>query len=156
MLATVWWIKKGMEMKDIGEGMIFFQFYHQLDLERVLQGMLLGNFVGRIVEYDTSNSLASWRPFMRVKSFCVVCGGLGHTESFCDMVFEAGGLASGHRGDFSGRQNMNKATALSTQSKQDAILKGAEMVIVVSEIKLRVGNLGLGQHLVWSLVSTII
>lgn len=77
--------------------------------------MLLGNFIGKFLEYDDSNYVAVWRQFMRIRvvvdvdiplkrckrikrpdgsSFVVsfkyekfICGRLGHSESFCGQLF---------------------------------------------------------------------
>ncbi|KAL8549913.1 hypothetical protein ACS0TY_008665 [Phlomoides rotata] len=169
-MASIWRPKKGLYVKDIGEGRYVFQFFHRMDVKRVedgspwsfgtyllllhrlekgdhpLQvpllwvnfwvhiydlplgffsekiGQQLGDFVGRFVEYDESNKSSNWRSFMRIKvlvdvtralkrgkcikkvdgyvfvvsfkyeklnQFCFVCGRLGHTENFCEIVFNA-------------------------------------------------------------------
>ncbi|KAL8464920.1 hypothetical protein ACS0TY_034418 [Phlomoides rotata] len=93
-------------------------------------GRFLGNFVGHFLEYDTSNTTATWRNFMcikvaidvrnplkrhkklkqangtpftvslkyeRLQAFCFMCGRLGHTHNFCDIVFDLGGIPE-HKG----------------------------------------------------------
>ncbi|XP_057811738.1 uncharacterized protein LOC131025974 [Salvia miltiorrhiza] len=83
-------------------------------------GKLLGNFIGKFMEYDSTNSTGVWRQYMRVRVgvrvseplkhfkklknrdgstfvvkfkyerlniFCFLCGRLGHSESFCEMLF---------------------------------------------------------------------
>ncbi|KAL8470718.1 hypothetical protein ACS0TY_033330 [Phlomoides rotata] len=169
-LATTWKPKKWVVMKELGCGRYMFQFFHPLDVKRVIDGSpwvlgnhllvvhqlvtgelpltvplnhlafwmqvyglhvgyfsenigrILGDFVGRFLEYDVSNSNAVWREYMRIRveidvllplkrckkiklgtgaailvnfkyeklfSFCFICGRLGHTESFCDVLFNS-------------------------------------------------------------------
>ncbi|KAL8492183.1 hypothetical protein ACS0TY_023713 [Phlomoides rotata] len=38
LVASVWKPKKGIDIKDIGNGRIIFQFNHSIDLRRVLDG----------------------------------------------------------------------------------------------------------------------
>lgn len=149
---------------------MFFQFFHKLDLKRVLEGgpwaigshpLLVhhlqmgeiphqvpldkiqfwvqiynlpigsfsesvgrspGNFIETFLEYDSSNRGAAWKSFMRIRVelnvntplkrgkkirmgngvstmvnfkyerlqlFCFICGKLGHTESYCDSLFDS-------------------------------------------------------------------
>lgn len=169
-LAGIWKPRKGVSIKEIGDSRFLFQFYHKLDLQRILEGgpwsignhplllhklmigevplqvplfrlafwvhihdlpvgsfsegvgRSLGNFIGRFLEYDSSNRGATWRTFMRIRVeidvsqplkrwkkirvgqgeptlakfkyerlniFCFICGKLGHTESFCDILFDS-------------------------------------------------------------------
>ncbi|KAL8515424.1 hypothetical protein ACS0TY_014209 [Phlomoides rotata] len=83
-------------------------------------GKALGNFIGKFLEYDLSNTSLVWREYMRVRvdigvneplkcfkkikldsgavvvvtfkyeklhNLCFICGKLGHTESYCDILF---------------------------------------------------------------------
>lgn len=169
-LASIWKPQSGVSIKEIGNGRFLFQFYHKIDLKRVLEGgpwsigshpllvhhlklgeisnqvplntlgfwvqiynmpmgsfseavgRSLGNFIGRFLEYDPSHRGAAWRNFMRIQVeldvtqplkkgkkikvgsgeptmvtfkyerlniFCFICGKLGHTESFCDILFNS-------------------------------------------------------------------
>lgn len=119
-LASVWKLRRGVEIKDIGNGRLLARFYHKVDLKRVIDGgpwsignhpliihplkvgevphrvpldrlafwiqiynlpvrsfsenvgRSLGNFIGRFLEYDTTNRGAIWKPFMRIRA-----GGFG-------------------------------------------------------------------------------
>ncbi|XP_057779545.1 uncharacterized protein LOC130998128 [Salvia miltiorrhiza] len=84
-------------------------------------GRVLGNFIGKFLEYDSTNSSGVWRQYMRVRCgicvdaplkrfkklkhkdgtsfvvnfkyerlniFCFLCGRLGHSESFCELIFD--------------------------------------------------------------------
>ncbi|XP_057803674.1 uncharacterized protein At4g02000-like [Salvia miltiorrhiza] len=167
-LASVWRPGKGVFMKDIGSGRYIFQFFHEIDLQRVFEGgpwafgnfplilhklkrgefplsvpldylpfwvqvhdlpagfltegvgRLLGNFIGKFLEYDSTNSSGVWRQYMRIRVgirvddplkrfkklkhkdgssftvkfkyerlnvFCFMCGRLGHSESYCELMF---------------------------------------------------------------------
>ncbi|XP_057793135.1 uncharacterized protein At4g02000-like [Salvia miltiorrhiza] len=167
-LASIWRPGKGVFMKDIGQGRFIFQFFHEIDLQRVADGgpwafgnfplmlhrlkrgefpltvpletlpfwiqvhdlpagyltegvgRLLGNFIGNFLEYDSTNASGVWRQYMRIRVgiriseplkrfkrikqkdgssfvvnfryerlniFCFLCGRLGHSESFCELMF---------------------------------------------------------------------
>ncbi|KAL8456798.1 hypothetical protein ACS0TY_034875 [Phlomoides rotata] len=114
-LASVWRPIRGVSIKPIGEGRFMFQFYHLLDVKRILEGSpwsfnnhplvlhalirgehplrvplnklsfwvqvydlphgyfservgsLLGNFIGKFLEYDNSNRGAAWMTYMRIR-----------------------------------------------------------------------------------------
>lgn len=168
-MSAVWKPGKGVLVKDLGQGRYLFQFFHKIDMMRVLNGgpwifdnhMLilgtvhagdllaqiplnhvcfwvkdheilvgfmteivgqhLGNYVGTFLEYDEHNNDGVWRSFMRLKvsvdvcvslkkekkirkpggelrtvkfkyeklgTFCFLCGLLGHTDQFCDKLFQ--------------------------------------------------------------------
>ncbi|XP_057811485.1 uncharacterized protein LOC131025710 [Salvia miltiorrhiza] len=169
-LASVWRPGKGVFMKDIGQGRFIFQFFHEIDLQRVYDGgpwafgnfplilhrlewgefplsvpldvlpfwvqihdlpagylsegvgKLLENFIGKFMEYDSSNFSGVWRQYTRIRVgvcvtepikrfkrikkkdgssfvvnfkyerlnvFCFLCGRLGHSESFCKLMFNS-------------------------------------------------------------------
>ncbi|KAL8502936.1 hypothetical protein ACS0TY_021892 [Phlomoides rotata] len=114
-MAVAWRPRKGVTIKSIGNGRLLCQFFHPLDLKRIMDGspwsfgvhplvlhqlrfgetpnlvpldkilfwvqihdlpmgaytegvgILLGNYIGRFVEYDSSNKGAVWRPYMRIQ-----------------------------------------------------------------------------------------
>ncbi|XVF76242.1 hypothetical protein PTKIN_Ptkin13bG0250500 [Pterospermum kingtungense] len=106
-MASVWRPGKGVCIRDLGDGLYLFQFYHAVDLKRVLEGgpwsldnhllvvhqlqpgdvptmvplvhklpigymfaysgKQLGDFVGKIVEYDSNNNSGLWHSFMRIR-----------------------------------------------------------------------------------------
>lgn len=171
-MASIWRPGKGVFVKDIGQGRFIFQFFHVVDLQRIVEGgpwsfgniplilhrlksgefplhvpldtlafwiqihdlpagyltegigRLLGNFIGAFLEYDSTNSSGVWRQYMRIRVgvkvteplkrfkrikkrdgtsfvvkfkyerlhiFCFICGRLGHSESFCDSLFNRDG-----------------------------------------------------------------
>ncbi|KAL8499912.1 hypothetical protein ACS0TY_019793 [Phlomoides rotata] len=69
-IAGIWKPKKGIDIKDIGNGRILFQFFHVIDLRRVLDGCpwSFGGFplivhqltVGEIPHYVPLNKLMFW------------------------------------------------------------------------------------------------
>ncbi|KAL8508104.1 hypothetical protein ACS0TY_018603 [Phlomoides rotata] len=111
-LASIWRPMRGVSIKHIGEGSFLFQFYHILDVNRILEGLpwsfnnhplvlhsflrgkhplrvplnklpfwvqvydlphgyfmervgsQLGDFIGKFMEYDSSNRGAAWMTFM--------------------------------------------------------------------------------------------
>lgn len=114
-MAGIWRPGKGVFIKDIGQGRYIFQFFHAIDLKRIVDGgpwsfnniplilhqlkkgefplrvpldwlpfwiqihdlpagyitenigKQLGNFIGRFLEYDASNSTTTWRQYMRIR-----------------------------------------------------------------------------------------
>ncbi|KAL8457918.1 hypothetical protein ACS0TY_035687 [Phlomoides rotata] len=87
-MLDIWNPVKGVIIRTLGEGRFMFEFYHSLDVARVMNGlpwtfnnhlMLLhhlqrarfgrqiGNFLGTFLEYDKSNDLGAWRNYMRVR-----------------------------------------------------------------------------------------
>lgn len=169
-LASIWKPQRGVSIKEIRNGRLLIQFFHKIDLKRVLEGgpwsigshpllvhhlqigeipdqvplnslpfwvhvynlpigsfseavgKSLGNYIGRFLEYDASNKGAAWKTYMRIRVeldvsqplkrgkkirvgngvstlvsfkyerlsiFCFICGKLGHTENFCEVLFDA-------------------------------------------------------------------
>ncbi|XP_075511118.1 uncharacterized protein LOC142546988 [Primulina tabacum] len=169
-LAEIWRPVRGMAVKEIRPNIYLFQFFHSMDLSRIMDGgpwtfdnfllihqklqpgevptnvplyfvnfwiqvhdlpmgfmsqsvgKQLGDFVGRFIEYDDKNNSSFWRSYMRIRVnvdvrkplkifkkikkargefsivnfkyeklsiFCFYCGILGHSDKFCDLLFEA-------------------------------------------------------------------
>ncbi|KAL8511449.1 hypothetical protein ACS0TY_018016 [Phlomoides rotata] len=100
-MASAWKPKKGVSIKEIGSGRYLFQFYHLLDVKRVIDGFswAFGNHPLVVHQLQTGelpltvplNLLAFW-----VQVYGLPVGyfseniGLGHMESFCDVLFDAG------------------------------------------------------------------
>ncbi|XP_060974104.1 uncharacterized protein LOC115704420 [Cannabis sativa] len=168
-MATLWQPGRGMYVKELGPNHFFFQFYHEVDIERVIDGSPwtfdraplifervtpganprsiplnqldfgiqlhdmtsgfkservvrdVGNYIGKFVKSDPNNFAGVWRDYLRVRvtirvdkpleqkmklekksgvsckilfkyedlpTFCFICGVLGHSERFCDRLFE--------------------------------------------------------------------
>lgn len=114
-LAGIWKPRRGVSIRDIGSGRLLIQFYHILDLKRVVEGgpwsianhpllvhrlkvgeipdqvplnkiifwvqihklpygtflesvgKSLGNYIGKFLEYDTTNKVSPWMKFMRIR-----------------------------------------------------------------------------------------
>nr|GMC77707.1 uncharacterized protein LOC109173053 [Ipomoea batatas] len=174
-LAVVWRPGRGMDVKEVGHNTFIFQFFHEIDLKRILddgpwafeQSLLvlariqphilplamnldcadfwiqvhdlppgffsaktteaIGNFIGTFVSIDESNFDGWWKMFLRIRvriditkpltskmrikrnggdwlwisfryerlpNFCFICGLLGHTEKFCQKLFEGFDISS--------------------------------------------------------------
>ncbi|KAM6549548.1 hypothetical protein CsatB_021224 [Cannabis sativa] len=168
-MAVLWQPGRGMYVKELEHNLYLFQFYHEVDIERVMEGspwtfdrvpliferlkqgenprtvMLnklefwiqihnlttgfmservirdLGNYLGSFVKSDPNNFIGVWRDFFRVRvkinidkplkrkkkleriggivcyaqfkyedlsTFCFICGILGHSERFCEKLFD--------------------------------------------------------------------
>ncbi|KAL8488366.1 hypothetical protein ACS0TY_024590 [Phlomoides rotata] len=59
----------GIENLDVTSTDINLCLIHDLQVGAFIEGVgiLLGNYVGRFVEYDSSNKGAVWRPYMRIR-----------------------------------------------------------------------------------------
>lgn len=114
-MALIWKPTKGVHVKEIGDNRFLFQFFHHIDVNRVMEGApwsfgphplvlhrlcigdiphqiplnhipfwvrifglpvgffsenigkILGDFLGRFLEYDESNKVSIWREFMRIR-----------------------------------------------------------------------------------------
>ncbi|KAL8513932.1 hypothetical protein ACS0TY_013161 [Phlomoides rotata] len=89
-MATVWRPQKGVIIKEVGEGGYLFQFFHHVDLKRIIDGspwsfvshllimhhlkkrrtstessLIGGSLLGS--DYDKSNYAVAWRPYMRIR-----------------------------------------------------------------------------------------
>lgn len=170
-LSEVWRPVKGVSIREATPGVFLFQFFHIMDLERVMKGgpwtfdnhllvlgrmqvgvplhdiplfhtefwvqahnlpvgfmteavgKLLANYIGKFVGYDPTNNSCVWREYMRLRVlvdvrqplkkerkvrvaggewsivkfryeklaiFCFVCGCIGHTDQFCEVLFSKG------------------------------------------------------------------
>lgn len=168
-LASIWKPGKGVSVKEIDVNLYIFQFYHELDIKRVIQGSPwtfnrkvliiarmkegdvprgvslnnldlwvqiydmqtglmtervlkeVGNYVGEYVESYSRNFTGVWREYMRIRvtiditkplkrrmkirkaggewlwitfkyenvpTFCFICGLVGHSEKFCNKLFD--------------------------------------------------------------------
>lgn len=168
-MAALWRPGKGVYMKVLDTNLYLVQFYHEIDVRRVMEGcpwsfnrralimarlkdgenprsvvlnsidlwvqihdlkvgfmsdMILkgiGNYIGRFVDSCPSNYKGVWREYMRIRvsinvnsplkrrmklkmngnewfwanfkyenvpTFCFICGIMGHSERFCNKLFE--------------------------------------------------------------------
>lgn len=168
-MATLWRPRRGLFIKDLDANRYLFQFCHEVDITRVIEGspwtfdrvpLLIerlkigedprtvtldklhfwvqlhgmtpgfmserivrdvGNRIGTFLEADVNNFNGLWRDYMRVRvlvhvdhplkrkvnlrgqggqvccvqfkyegltTFCFICGRLGHSERFCDTLFD--------------------------------------------------------------------
>ncbi|XP_030489697.2 uncharacterized protein LOC115706250 [Cannabis sativa] len=168
-MAQLWQPGRGMYVKELENNLYLFQFYHEVDIERVKEGSPwtfdrvpllferlkqgknprsvplnridfwvqlhnlttgfmsetvirgLGNYLGEYVKSDPNNFVGVWRDYLRIRvkinvtqplkrkkklikqgglschalfkyedlpTFCFICGVLGHSERFCDRLFD--------------------------------------------------------------------
>uniref|UniRef100_A0A803QF05 Zinc knuckle CX2CX4HX4C domain-containing protein n=1 Tax=Cannabis sativa TaxID=3483 RepID=A0A803QF05_CANSA len=168
-MAQLWQPGRGMYVKELENNLYLFQFYHEVDIERVMEGSPwtfdripliferlkqgenprmvvlnkleiwvqlhnlstgfmterviqgLGNYLGTFVKSDPNNFIGVWRDYLRIRvkinidcplkrkkklerqggqfchalfkyedlpTFCFICGILGHTERFCEKLFD--------------------------------------------------------------------
>lgn len=168
-LAVLWKPGRGVYIKELDVNLFLFQFYHEIDIKRVIDGCPwsfnrralaigrlnegqnprsvnlnlmdiwvqvhdlkvgfmsekilagMGNYIGRYVTYCPSNFVDVWRDYMRIRvticldkplkrrmkikmagndwfwanfkyknvpNFCFICGIIGHSERFCNQLFE--------------------------------------------------------------------
>uniref|UniRef100_A0A803PEE1 Reverse transcriptase domain-containing protein n=1 Tax=Cannabis sativa TaxID=3483 RepID=A0A803PEE1_CANSA len=88
-MASLWRPGRGLSVKELDPNLYLFQFFHEFDVERVIEGspwtfdrvplvftrlkegddprMVLGNFVGSFVESDKNNFMGLWRDYFRVR-----------------------------------------------------------------------------------------
>lgn len=169
-MASLWRPGRGMYVKMIDPNRYVFQFYHEVDITRVIEGSPwsfgrfqlvfvrlregenprtvqinnldlwvqlhgmqsgfmsqrvvqdVGNYLGKFIESDQNNFIGVWRDYLRVRvsisldmplkrrmklkknaeqwcwvnfkyeaipTFCFICGLIGHSEKFCERIFEA-------------------------------------------------------------------
>lgn len=168
-MASLWRPGRGMYVKELERNRYIFQFYHELDITRVMEGSPwtfgrfqlvferlkegdnpremvinkldiwvqlhgmsagfmsqrvvtdIGNYIGEFVESDANNFTGAWREYLRVRvtlaldkplkrrmklkkndsnwcwvnfkyegipTFCFICGFIGHSEKFCEKIFD--------------------------------------------------------------------
>uniref|UniRef100_A0A803QPD1 CCHC-type domain-containing protein n=1 Tax=Cannabis sativa TaxID=3483 RepID=A0A803QPD1_CANSA len=168
-MATLWQPGRGMYVKELHPNHFLFQFYHEVDIERVIEGSPwtfdraplifervkpgenprsiqlncleywiqlhdmtsgfmservardVGNYIGQYVKSDPNNFSGVWRDYLRIRvkirvdkpleqsmrlekksgvfcvvrfkyedlsTFCFICGVLGHSERFCERLFD--------------------------------------------------------------------
>ncbi|KAM6543681.1 hypothetical protein CsatB_008128 [Cannabis sativa] len=168
-IATLWQPGRGLYMKELDSNLFLFQFYHEVDIERVIEGSPwtfdraslifervksgenprsiplvkldlwvqlynltvgfmsdkviqgVGNYIGSFIKSDPNNFSGVWRDYLRIRvsirvdkplkkkkkfeirggptchvhfkyedlpTFCFICGVLGHSERFCEKLFE--------------------------------------------------------------------
>lgn len=85
-LANIWKPQRGVSIKEIGNGRILFQFYHKIDLKRVLEGgpwsigshpLLVHHLkIGEIPNQFSLTTLAFWVQIynLPIESFSEVVG----------------------------------------------------------------------------------
>ncbi|MBA0742166.1 hypothetical protein Gogos_015250 [Gossypium gossypioides] len=90
-MANLWHPVRGVQIRDLGEKRFLFQFFHVMDMDRVLKespwtfnnhllfhdvptgffsenlAMQLGNFIGKFMDYDRSNLGKENQNFMRIR-----------------------------------------------------------------------------------------
>ncbi|XP_062085383.1 uncharacterized protein LOC133791472 [Humulus lupulus] len=169
MIADLWKPGKGMTVKILEQNRFLFQFYHEIDINRVLDGspwtydrkqliikrlktgdnpklinldtldmwvqihdlqsgfkteqvvQKAGNYIGVFLKSDPNNYNGVWRDYLcvrvsvplsaplkrrmkfrkrdgvafwanfkyeRVPTFCFICGIIGHSEAFCDKLYD--------------------------------------------------------------------
>ncbi|KAM6543328.1 hypothetical protein CsatB_007775 [Cannabis sativa] len=168
-IATLWQPGRGLYVKELDPNLFLFQFYHEVDIERVIEGSPwtfdraplimervshgvnprtiplnkielwvqlhnlsigfmsekvirgVGNYIGTFIKSDPNNFSGVWRDYLRIRvkiplekplkkkkklemqgglvchvtfkyedlpTFCFICGVLGHTEKFCERLFD--------------------------------------------------------------------
>lgn len=168
-LAALWRPGRGVYIREVGVNLYLFQFYHEVDIKRVVDGSPwsfnrkaliiarmkkgdilknvrlnkldlwvqihdlkagfmtekivteVGNYIGGFVESCQRNFTGAWKEYLRVRvtidlekllkrrmkirkagdgwewitfkyenvpTFCFICGKLGHSEKFCNILFE--------------------------------------------------------------------
>uniref|UniRef100_A0A803PKP9 CCHC-type domain-containing protein n=1 Tax=Cannabis sativa TaxID=3483 RepID=A0A803PKP9_CANSA len=168
-IATLWQLGRGLYVKELDPNLFLFQFYHEVDIERVIEGSPwtfdraplimervshgvnprsiqltnielwvqlhnltigfmsekvirgVGNYIGTFVKSDPNNFSGVWRDYLRIRvkipigkslkkkkklemqggpvchvvfkyedlpTFCFICGILGHSERFCEKLFD--------------------------------------------------------------------
>ncbi|KAM6558692.1 hypothetical protein CsatA_027931 [Cannabis sativa] len=168
-IATLWQPGRGLYVKELEPNLFLFQFYHEVDIERVIEGSPwtfdraplvfervktgenprqvallhlelwvqlhnmttgfmseriiqgIGNYIGTFLRSDPNNFMGVWRDYLRIRvkirvdvplkkkkklqiqggpvchatfkyedlpTFCFICGVLGHTERFCERLFD--------------------------------------------------------------------
>lgn len=168
-MASLWRPGRGVYVKELEPNRFIFQFYHEVDIKRVIEGSPwtfgrfhlvferlkagdnprtirlnniflwvqlhgmdhgfmsqrvvkdIGNYIGTFIESDANNFMEVWRDYLRVRvsipldvplkrrmklkkseekwcwanfkyegvpTFCFICGMIGHSEKFCERIFE--------------------------------------------------------------------
>ncbi|KAH1129371.1 hypothetical protein J1N35_000749 [Gossypium stocksii] len=96
-MADLWHPIGGMYISDLGNKTILFQFFHEVDVQRVLSG--INKFMCIPVRLDVSLQLKRKKKiqigkertvyarfqYKKLSLFCFICGRLGHGESFCPI-----------------------------------------------------------------------
>uniref|UniRef100_A0A803NPV8 Reverse transcriptase domain-containing protein n=1 Tax=Cannabis sativa TaxID=3483 RepID=A0A803NPV8_CANSA len=75
MMASLWQPDKGVYIKELDSNRYLFQFYHELDIEAVIEGspwtfnrmQHAGNYIRKFVKSDPKNFIGVWRDYLRVR-----------------------------------------------------------------------------------------
>uniref|UniRef100_A0A803PBV4 Reverse transcriptase domain-containing protein n=1 Tax=Cannabis sativa TaxID=3483 RepID=A0A803PBV4_CANSA len=136
IMADLWKPVRDMYVKELSPNLFLFQFYHEMDIHRVIIGspwtfdrkhLILerlkegdnpramklekmymwvqihdlqpgcmteavvraaGVYLGGFVEIDPNNFTGVWKDYLRIPTFCFLCGIMGHSERFCEKALD--------------------------------------------------------------------
>ena len=199
-MASVWKPGRGMFVKPLEANRFMFQFYHEIDIKRVVEGSPwtfgrfhlafvrlkqkddprtvpintmdiwiqlhdmnpgfmslrvvkdIGNYIGQFIESNINNFTRAWRDYLRVRvsisldsplkrrmklkknaeqwswvnfkyegapTFCFICGLIGHSDKFCEQLFETPEISLRNRLGHGSELNQEGEIILLVQSGSD-------------------------------------
>uniref|UniRef100_A0A803PVR0 Reverse transcriptase domain-containing protein n=1 Tax=Cannabis sativa TaxID=3483 RepID=A0A803PVR0_CANSA len=98
-LASLWQPRKGMFVNELEHNLYIFQFYHEVDIQRVIDGspwtfnrvtVNIEKPLKRRIKLKRTNGEWLWCHFKyeSVPTFCFICGIIGHSERYCNRLFD--------------------------------------------------------------------